>query len=250
MDGKSITKRVAYISVLCLLSGFCCFIRSIYFLFTTKIMLVRFVIYRLLNDPVRFPSLLSAIFMIAVGIVFWRAFKSDSSKKAFGMLRVLKIAAPVIMLLPVWSLVQAFVPSLRSVYGLFHLAWFEWWAFLVGDFSAVAALLTIFFSAVALPTGNTKMFNVASAVILILEVIIFSMVTLAVLIASGVMEIILITIVMLFLMLLLLGRVSGTRSKDKGAGKVIKGAIIGAVVAGDVGAVVGAIAASQSNKNK
>ena len=117
---------------------------------------------------------------------------------------------------------------------------FGFWFELVSNLSAMLASLAVFFTAVTLKVGDTKKFNTTSAVIMVVEVVLVSGVSLGALIVSEYLLPILIGIVMFIFLFAVMPKLLGN--------KVVKGAIIGGIIAGDVGAVVGAISATNSKK--
>ena len=222
MKAESIAKRIKYIFVLCLFSGLCGLGYNIY----------QSLIYH------RFTGIsLLALLVIAEGVILWLAFKSDSLEKALNQISTLKIIALVLAAYSTYSLIMYFVHTWGNSFDLFGI-WFQ----SVSNVSSILASLAVYFTAAALKVGDTKKFNTASAVILIVEVVLVFCVTVASLIVSETLVPILMGLVMYVFLFTVVPKLLGN--------KIVKGAIIGGIIAGDVGAVVGAIAASNSEKKK
>ncbi len=221
MSANAIAKRIKYIFMLCLFSGLCGLGYNIF----TSVMYHRFAGISLLP-----------LLAIAEGVILWRAFRNDSLEKALNQISTLKIIALVLAAYSVYSLVDYFV---RTV-GSFNL--FMFWFQIVSNFSAFCASLAIFFTTKTLKVGDTKKFNLASGLILALDVAIIFCVTVAALIVSENLIPILMGIVTFFVLATVVPKILGN--------KIIRGAIIGGIVAGDAGAVVGAIVASKSGDKK
>lgn len=180
-------------------------------------------------------SLLDLI-VLAEGVMFWLAFKSDSLEKALNQLSVLKIFSLITAAYAAYDVVMQIVRIQR--YGL-YLEVLELWFLMSAWALAILSSLAIFFTAITLSVGNTKKFNIASAVILIIEafVLLGAVVALAV---EGILGPVIMGLVMAIVLFTAVPKLLGN--------KIIKGAIVGGIIAGDVGAVVGAIVASKSDK--
>ena len=220
MDAKAIGTRIKYIFMLTLFSGLCGLGQSIF----TSITLDIFT-----GIPL-FP-----LIVLAEGIIFWLAFKSDSLEKALNQISALRIISLILAAYAAYSLVMYFVRTFGVSFDLFEI-WFQ----MVSNLSAVLASLAIFFAATTLKVGDTKKFNTASVAILIIEICLVISVSLAALIVADILMPVVLGIIMFLFLFAVVPKALGN--------KVIKGAIIGSIVAGDVGAVVGAIAASKSEK--
>ena len=178
---------------------------------------------------------LFSLIILAEGIVFWLAFKSDSLEKALKQIGRLRIISLILVAYATFSLVMYFIRIVGVRFNLFQI-WFE----IIFNLSAALASLAIFFTATTLKTGDMKKFKIAGNTIHIIEVVLVFCVSVA---ALSVAELLIPAIMILFIFFILLPLVSKMLGN-----KIIKGAIAGAIIAGDVGAVVGAIAASKSDK--
>lgn len=222
MSAAAIAKRVKYIFMLCLFSGLCGLGQSIF----------TFVQAHFFTGIPLFPLLI-----LAEGVIFWQAFRSDSLEKALNQISTLKIIALVLAAYSLYSLVSYYIRIFGHSFDLFMI-WFQ----CVSNFSAFCASLAVFFTAKTLKAGDTKKFNLASGLILLLDVVLVFCVTVAALIVSEYLAPILVGIVLFFLLATVIPKLLGN--------KIIRGAIIGGIVAGDAGAVVGAIVASKSGDKK
>ena len=220
MSAEAISKRIKFIFMLCLFSGLCGLGRAIF---------ASIISHFFTGIP------LFSLLIIAEGVIFWLAFQSDSLEKALNQISTLKIFSLVLAAYSAYSLVMYFVRMWGNYFDLFGF-WFE----LVSNLSAMLASLAVFFTAVTLKVGDTKKFNTTSAVIMVVEVVLVSGVSLGALIVSEYLLPILIGIVMFIFLFAVMPKLLGN--------KVVKGAIIGGIIAGDVGAVVGAISATNSKK--
>ena len=222
MSAEAIAKRVKYIFLLCLFSGLCGLGNNIFTSISAHF----------------FTGIsLFALLIIAEGVIFWLAFKSDSLEKALNQISTLKIIALVLAAYSAYSLVMYFVRTIGYSFDLFGI-WFQ----TVSNLSAFCASLAVYFTATTLKVGDTKKFNLASGLILFVDVVLVFCVTVAALIVSEYLLPILMGIVIFLIMVSVVPKMLGN--------KIIRGAIIGGIVAGDAGAVVGAIVASNSGDKK
>lgn len=226
MSAEAISKRLNYIFMLCLFSGLIGLVQTIF----TSLNAHRFTGIPLLS-----------ILITTEGVILWFAFKLDSLDKALNQLSTLKIIALVLAAYSTYSLIMNFVRMWGN-----YAASIATWLQSVSNVSATLASLAVFFTATTLKIGDTKKFNTASAVILIVEVVLVLFDTVLFLVLTDMLAPILIGIVAFIfcfsVMPKLLGKLLGN--------KIIRGAIIGGIIAGDVGAVVGAIVASNSKEKK
>lgn len=222
MNAESLAKRIQYIFILCLFAGLCGLGQTI----VTS-----------LNAHFFTGIPLSSLLVIAEGLILWLAFKSDSLEKALNQISTLKMIALVLAAYSTYSLIMYFVGTWGNSFNLFGI-WFQ----SVHNISSILASLAVFFTAATLKVGDTKKFNTASAVILLVEAALVFCITVASLIVSEMLIPTLFGIAAFIFMFSALPKLLGN--------KIVKGAIIGGIIAGDVGAVVGAIAASNSEKKK
>lgn len=222
MSAKAIAKRIKFIFMLCLFAGLCGLGYNVY----NSFMYHRFAGISLL-----------ALLVIAEGVILWRAFQNDSLEKALNQISTLKTIALVLAAYSVFSLAMYFGNNFVYSFNLL-VFWFQ----IVSNLSALCVSLAIFFTAKTLKVGDTKKFNLATGLILALDVVLIFCVTVAALIVSENLVPILMGVVTFFVLATVVPKILGN--------KIIRGAIIGGIVAGDAGAVVGAIVASKSGDKK
>lgn len=219
MSAEAIAKRIKYIFMLCLFSGLCGLGHSVF-------------------GAIRAHSFmglpLSALLIIAEGVIFWRAFQSDSLEKAMNQISALRIMALVLAAYSVYSLVMHFVRAA----GSFHL--FMIWYEIVSDVSAFCASLAVCFTAAALKAGDTKKFNSASALLLAIDVVLVLCVSAAALIVSEYPVSVLMGIVLLVFLFAVAPKMLGNQ--------IVRGAIIGRIAEGDAGTAADAAAGSGDKK--
>lgn len=217
MSAAAIEKRIKYIFLLAMFSGLCGLAETIF----TSIAAEFF-----MGIP------LFALMILAEGIIFLQAFKSESLEKALNQISVLKSVSIILAAYAIYNLVSYFI----RIYGVdFDL--FQMWFQIVYGFSAAMASLAIFFTTTTLKTGDTNKFNTTSAVILIFDALLVVSASVVAIIMSEMLIPIIIVMGMFLFLFSFVPKMLGN--------KIIKGAIIGGIIAGDVGAVVGAIAASK-----
>lgn len=219
MGAEAIAKRIKYIFMLCLFSGLCGLGHSVF-------------------GAIRAHSFMGlplyALLIIAEGVIFWRAFQSDSLEKAMNQISTLRIIALVLAAYSVYSLVMHFVRAAGSFH--FFMIWYE----IVSDVSAFCASLALCFTAAALKAGDTKKFNSASALLLVIDVALVLCVSAAALIVSEYPVSVLMGIVLLVFLFAVVPKMLGDQ--------IVRGAIIGRIAAGDAGAAADAAAGSGDKK--
>lgn len=218
MSAEAIAKRIKYIFMLCLFSGLCGLGHSVF-------------------GAIRAHSFmglpLSALLIIAEGVIFWRAFQSDSLEKEMNQISALRIMALVLAAYSVYSLVMHFVRAAGSFH--FFMIWYE----IVSDVSAFCASLALCFTAAALKAGDTKKFNSASALLLVIDVVLVLCVSAAALIVSEYPVSVLMGIVLLVFLFAVVPKMLGDQ--------IVRGAILGCIAAGDAGAGADAAAAGSGD---
>ena len=138
MSAESLAKRIKHIFMLCLFSGLCGLGRTV-----VNSIQVHF-----------FTGLpLLALLIIAEGIIFWMAFKSDSLEKALNQISVLKIIALVLAAYSAYSLVMYFVRIWGNSFNLFEI-----WFMMVSEVSSIFASLAVYATAKTLKAGELSCF--------------------------------------------------------------------------------------------